>query len=145
MKRMSAFFPIMCILLLAAGASGLVMDFILALEKMKDVDCPKFLAILIIVMGLAWGLMAILTAIKGYREAKQVLLQQRKRKEGRKVRTRVNGRALGARALVIIAICAVQIIFALLTGLKSGQLLYFLAAGMIIPYVFMISSKENPL
>ena len=45
MKRMSAVFPITCILLTAAGASGLVMDFMLAVEKMKDIDCPKFLAL----------------------------------------------------------------------------------------------------
>ena len=79
MKRMSAVFPITCILLAAAGASGLVMDFMLAVEKMKDIDCPKFLAVLVIVMGLAWAVAAIITGINGYAEAKRVIRQQRKR------------------------------------------------------------------
>ena len=142
MKRMSAVFPITCILLAAAGASGLVMDFMLAVEKMKDIDCPKFLAVLVIVMGLAWAVAAITTGINGYAEAKRVIRQQRKRVPAGS-RAKLNGRQLAVRAILIIAICAVEIIFALLTGLKTGQLLYFVIAGIIIPYLFMVSGKAN--
>lgn len=143
MKRMSVLFPISCILLLVAGATGLVMDFLIALEKMKDTDCPKFLAILIIAMGLAWAVAALITAINGFTKAKRVIAQQRRQRDGQRVKVRLNGRQLAVRAILIIAICAVQIIFALLTGLKTWQLLYFILAGMIIPYLFMISSKAN--
>ena len=143
MKRMSAVFPITCILLAAAGASGLVMDFMLAVEKMKDIDCPKFLAVLVIVMGLAWAVAAIITGINGYAEAKRVIRQQRKRTPAARGRAKLNGRQLAVRAILVIAICAVEIIFALLTGLKTGQLLYFVIAGLIIPYLFMISGKAN--
>ena len=142
MKRMSAVFPITCILLAAAGASGLVMDFMLAVEKMKDIDCPKFLAVLVIVMGLAWAVAAITTGINGYAEAKRVIRQQRKRVPAGS-RAKLNGRQLAVRAILIIVICAVEIIFALLTGLKTGQLLYFVIAGIIIPYLFMVSGKAN--
>ena len=142
---MSVVFPITCILLLAAGASGLVMDFLIALEKMKDNDCPKFLAVLIIVMGLAWAVAAIITGINGYSEAKRVIRQQRKRSAGRKMQSKLSGRQLAVRAILIIAICTVEIIFALLTGLKTGQLLYFVIAGLVIPYLFMIYGKANVL
>ena len=142
---MSVVFPITCILLLAAGASGLVMDFLIALEKMKDNDCPKFLAVLIIVMGLAWAVAAIITGINGYSEAKRVIRQQRKRSAGRNVQSKLSGRQLAVRAILIIAICTVEIIFALLTGLKTGQLLYFVIAGLVIPYLFMIYGKANVL
>ena len=142
---MSVVFPITCILLLAAGASGLVMDFLIALEKMKDNDCPKFLAVLIIVMGLAWAVAAIITGINGYSEAKRVIRQQRKRSAGRKMKSKLSGRQLAVRAILIIAICTVELIFALLTGLKTGQLLYFVIAGLVIPYLFMIYGKANVL
>ena len=143
MKRMSAVFPITCILLLAAGASGLVMDFLMAVEKMKDNDCSKFLAVLIIVLGLAWAVIAIITGINGFSEAKRVFRQQRKRYPGRENRSMWSGRQLSVRAILIVAVCAVEIIFALLTGLKSWQLFYFVIAGLLIPYLFMISSKAN--
>ncbi len=143
MKRMSAVFPITCILLVAAGASGLVMDFMLAVEKMKDIDCPKFLAVLIIVMGLGWAVAAIITGLNGFSEAKRVIRQQRKRTPAARARAKLNGRQLAIRAILIIAICAVEIIFALLTGLKTGQLLYFVLAGILIPYLFMISGKAD--
>lgn len=142
---MSVVFPITCILLLVAGASGLVMDFLIALEKMKDNDCPKFLAVLIIVMGLAWAIAAVITGINGYSEAKRVIRQQGKRSTGRKMQSRLSGRQLAIRAILIIAICTVEIIFALLTGLKTGQLLYFVIAGLVIPYLFMIYGKANVL
>lgn len=140
---MSTVFPITCILLLAAGASGLVMDFLIALEKMKDNDCPRFLAVLVIAMGLAWAIAAIITGLNGYTEAKRILRQQRKRQAGRRIQSRLTGRQLAVRAILIIAICVVEIIFALLTGLKTAQLLYFVIAGIIIPYLFMIYGKTN--
>ncbi len=143
MKRMSAVFPITCILLVAAGASGLVIDFMLAVEKMKDIDCPKFLAVLIIVMGLAWAVAAIITGINGFAEAKRVIRLQRRRAPAARSNSKLSGRQLAVRAILIIAICAVEIIFALLTGLKTGQLLYFVIAGIVIPYLFMISGKAN--
>ena len=145
MKRMSIVFPITCILLLAAGATGLVMDFLIALEKMKDADCPKFLAVLIIIMGLAWAAAAIITGFNGFMEARRMIQLQRKKRAGRNARTRLNGRQLAVGAILIIAICTVEIIFALLTGLKTGQLLYFVIAGIIIPYLFMIYGRANAL
>lgn len=141
MKRMSIIFPISCILLIVAGGTGLIMDFLIALEKMKDNDCPKFLAVLIILMGLAWALAAIIIGINGFKEAKRMILQQRKQRAGRRAKTSLNGRQLGTGAILIIAICVVEIIFALLTGLKTWQLLYFVIAGMVVPYLFMITGK----
>ena len=141
MKRMSILFPITCILLLVAGATGLVMDFLIAVEKMKDPDCPKFLAILIILAGLIWALAAIVTAIRSYKEAKRLIQLQRKQRSGKVPKGRLTGRQIGTGAILIIAVCVVQIIFALLTGLKSWQVLYFIVAGMVIPYLFMISGK----
>ncbi len=119
------------------------MDFMLAVEKMKDIDCPKFLAVLIIVMGLGWAVAAIITGLNGFSEAKRVIRQQRKRTPAARARAKLNGRQLAIRAILIIAICAVEIIFALLTGLKTGQLLYFVLAGILIPYLFMISGKAD--
>ena len=141
MKRMSILVPISCILLMVAGASGLIMDFLIAVEKMKDPDCPVFLAVLVIAMGLAWSLIALITGIKGFAEAKRVILKQRNRRSAERYKTKLNSRGLGMRAILIIAICAVQTIFALLTGLKTWQLLYFLVAGIVIPYLFMINAK----
>ena len=141
MKRVSTLFPITCLLLMAAGASGLVMDFMIAVEKMKDPDCPKFLAILVILTGLAWAVAALIMGLKGYKAANKIILQQRRARAGRRNPGRLSERQLGAGAIWIIAICAVQMIFALLTGLKSWQLLYFLFAGIVIPYLFMINGK----
>ena len=142
MKRLSPMFPATCILLVLAGAAGLVMDFFLAVEKMKDTDCPKFLAVLIILFGLAWAVAAILVGVNGYTEAKRIILQQRRKGAGAKrVRTRLNIRQLGMRAILIIVISALQIIFALLTGLKIWQLLLLIFIGILIPYLFMLFSK----
>ena len=142
MKRLSLMFPVTCILLIIAGAGGLIMDFLLAVEKMKDVDCPKFLAVLIILFGLAWGVAAILVGTSGYTEAKRIILQQRrKRAASRRVRSHLNIRQLGMRAILIIVISAIQIIFALLAGLQFWQLFLLLFIGIIIPYLFMLFSK----
>ena len=72
-----------------------------------------------------------------------MIRQQRKRVPAARNQAKLNGRQLAVRAILIIAICAAEIIFALLTGLKTGQLLYFVVAGLIIPYLFMISGKAN--
>ena len=89
-------FPVTCILLIISGALGLIMDFLLAVEKMKDVDCPKFLAVLVIVFGLAWGIAAILVGISGYSEAKRIILQQRRKRSAARVRPHLSIRQLGS-------------------------------------------------
>ena len=141
MKRLSPMFPVSCILLIISGALGLIMDFLLAVEKMKDVDCPKFLAVLVIVFGLAWGIAAILVGISGYSEAKRIILQQRRKRSATRVRTHLSIRQLGMRAILIIVICAIQILFALLTGLQLWQLFLLLVIGILIPYLFMLSGR----
>ena len=141
MKRLSPMFPVSCILLIISGALGLIMDFLLAVEKMKDVDCPKFLAVLVIVFGLAWGVAAILVGISGYSEAKRIILQQRRKRSAARVRPHLSIRQLGMRAILIIVICAIQILFALLTGLQLWQLFLLLFIGIVIPYLFMLFSK----
>ena len=117
------------------------MDFLLAVEKMKDVDCPKFLAVLVIVFGLAWGVAAILVGISGYSEAKRIILQQRRKRSAARVRPHLSIRQLGMRAILIIVICAIQILFALLTGLQLWQLFVLLIIGILIPYLFMLSGR----
>ncbi|MBO4835454.1 MAG: hypothetical protein J5483_05010 [Lachnospiraceae bacterium] len=142
MKQLSPMFPFTCILLIVAGAVGLIMDFLLAVEKLKAVDCPKFLAVLVIVFGLAWGIAAILVGIGGYTEAKRIILQQRrKRTASRQVKTHLSLRQLGIRAIFIIVICAIQILFALLTGLKIWQLCLLLLIGIVIPYLFLLFGR----
>ena len=141
MKRLNPMFPVTCILLIISGALGLIMDFLLAVEKMKDVDCPKFLAVLVIVFGLAWGIAAILVGISGYSEAKRIILQQRRKRSAARVRPHLSIRQLGMRAILIIVICAIQILFALLTGLQLWQLFVLLVIGILIPYLFMLSGR----
>ena len=141
MKRLNPMFPVTCILLIISGALGLIMDFLLAVEKMKDVDCPKFLAVLVIVFGLAWGIAAILVGISGYSEAKRIILQQRRKRSAARVRPHLSIRQLGMRAILIIVICAIQILFALLTGLQLWQLFVLLIIGILIPYLFMLSGR----
>ena len=141
MKRLNPMFPVTCILLIISGALGLIMDFLLAVEKMKDVDCPKFLAVLVIVFGLAWGVAAILVGISGYSEAKRIILQQRRKRSAARVRPHLSIRQLGMRAILIIVICAIQILFALLTGLQLWQLFVLLIIGILIPYLFMLSGR----
>ena len=138
------FFPVTCILLLVAGIGGLIMDLIFLLGKAKDADCPKFLMILILLMGLAWSVAALLASYSGYTEAKRIILQQRRKKNtNRKMKTRLNRSQLGMRAVLIIALCGMQIIVAMLTGLKVWQLLVLFIIGIIIPYLFMISGRAN--
>ena len=141
MKRLNPMFPVTCILLIISGALGLIMDFLLAVEKMKDVDCPKFLAVLVIVFGLAWSVAAILVGISGYSEAKRIILQQRRKRSAARVRPHLSIRQLGMRAILIIVICAIQILFALLTGLQLWQLFVLLIIGILIPYLFMLSGR----
>ena len=141
MKRLNPMFPVTCILLIISGALGLIMDFLLAVEKMKDVDCPKFLAVLVIVFGLAWSVAAILVGISGYSEAKRIILQQRRKRSAARVRPHLSIRQLGMRAILIIVICAIQILFALLTGLQLWQLFLLLVIGILIPYLFMLFGR----
>ena len=141
MKRLNPMYPASCIMLVAAGAAGLIMDFLLAVEKLKDADCPTFLAVLVILSGLAWSIAAILVGINGYAEAKRIILQQRRKRLQRKVRYHLNIRQLGMRAILIIVISVAQILFALLTGLKFWQLFLLLVIGILIPYLFMLFSR----
>ena len=143
MKRLSPMFPITCMLLIISGALGLIMDFLLAVEKMKDVDCPKFLAVLVIVFGLVWGIAAILVGLGGFSEAKRIILQQRRKRSAARVRTHLSIQQLGMRAILVIVTCGIQLLFALLTGLQLWQLFVLLIIGILIPYLFMLSGMRT--
>jgi len=120
------------------------MDFFLALSLLKNLDCPKVLSAIIIILGLAWGIAAIIAGVSSYKNSVSIIKKQRVASQRGKIsRARINIKVISIRAILIVAICAVQMIFLVVTGVAIWKLLALLFIGIIIPIVYLISARLN--
>jgi len=144
MKKMSPIFPVLSIVLVISGALGLVMDFIMALSLLKNEECPRALAVIIIIFGLAWGIASIISGITSYKSSVSIIKKQRIASQRGKIsRARINIRSISIKAILIVSICAVQMIFIVVAGVVIWKLLALLLIGIIIPLIYLISARLN--
>lgn len=144
MKKMSSTFPVLSILLVTGGGVGLVMDFIMALSLLKNPDCSKAMAAIIIVFGIAWSVAAIIAGIGSYKQAVTIIKKQRAAAQrGKLTRARLGITGINVRAILIVAICAVQMIFIVIVGVVIWQLLILFLFGILIPLIYLISARIN--
>lgn len=144
MKKMSPTFPVLSIMLVIGGGAGLIMDFIMALSLLKNPDCAKAMAAIIIVFGIAWSVASIIAGIGSYKQAVIIIKKQRvAAQKGKLTRARLGITGISVRAILIVAICAVQMIFIVIVGVVIWQLLLLLLFGILIPLIYLISARIN--
>lgn len=144
MKKMTPAFPVISIILVISGGLGLVMDFIMALSLLKDSDCPKALAVIILIFGLAWSAACVITGIASYKKAVSIINKQRNAlQKGKISRARLNIGQTTLRAILIVAICAIQLIFILVAGAEIWKLLVLFLLGIIIPLAYLLLARLN--
>ncbi|MCQ2513189.1 MAG: hypothetical protein MJ092_07395 [Lachnospiraceae bacterium] len=154
MKKIRPFFPIICIVLSLAGLCGAVQTFWLAILSFKNGEVLKTMAILILILGLAWAIASIIAGISAFRQANKIIALQRNVKQNRldprysktakqAYRARINFKQCRVRSILIVLICVVQMIFICIIGVKIGQISMLALCGIAVPFIFLVSAKSN--